>query len=702
MTEELYIISGGQRISLDLNIPSGITLKYSSNLFTDLSNITASHSYTFKLPLTENNRRAFDLADDVRHTSQLVRKRLSCEYFYNGTPIVSRGNIYLSSVEDGTYQAVLTWEVVEGLQKMKDEDLSLCELRKLLGDEEELTNDIVYIGRRDEVFDNTKNILYPLYNCGAIYYEWYWNADTQYDHTFDLKKLKQRVYASGESMPVMPVRHILSMINKAYGTKFELGEDVSFGASDDWTVYDPISMGMIPLVDRKMTDKQIDAFSFSLNNARGFSSWFLDDMIVATFSNYAKGDLSPISPEGGTAFTVGYNLHSYLAVELDGILTVWCNKSEGVVLRVIGITSRAVGSDIEVTHDELATMEPTDTTYISSTKYVYTFDFRKGNWRKRISVPESSHAMYVIAFDADLGYPAISGNVKVYVDNSNSNTPAWCDSITNLPDVKCLDFVKSLYLMVGAFPKMNSDGSVTPLYYRSLYTKMSDRDAVDWSDKVIDTTTDLAENTSYAVEGLAQNNYYLMANDDPEKTEQEKNSQGDIYADSYGVIKMDSGIADRKKDIYKAPWYGRYIRNSEFGWMGTGETIKAWTPEYKKAEPKPAYGLAYQQGLERRYPYEEDGQIYYEYEHDEYNKIFSMSIYEPFRYMFGYTFLEQILADVHVIKEKLLLTEIDLVNIDYTMPVYIEKYNSYFAIISIEANLSNGYVTAELIKLPTS
>lgn len=706
MTEELYIINGEQRISLDLNVPSGITLKYSSNLFTDLSKITASHSYTFKLPLTENNRRAFDLADDVRHTSKWLRKKISCEYCCNGVPVITNGYIYLSSIEEGSYQAVLTWDVAPGLQKIKEENVSLRELRKLLGNDEELTTDVISIGPRGTSFNNTEKIQYPLYNCGAQYYQWYWNAIDQNDYKYSLDKLEQRPWADGESMPVMPVKYILSMINKAYGTKFELGEEVSWGASDAWTIHDPITLGLIPLVGRELTDAQIEEMTLSLHDARCVDISWDGSRRLIYFVGFSKGSLSDITPV--MAFdnksVMGYSIRyaPSIAVDLDGIVTVLTESKETSTLYV-----SAIKADNSI--EDLASMKPTEIRLSEGygfLRYYHIFDFRKSAFRQRLSVDNNGLVNHQI--NIDVGGQRIynvSGEVKVYLDTSDMNIHYDCDAITNLPDISCLDFVKSLFFMIGAFPKLNKDGSITAGRYADILYRY----AKDWSDKVIDSTTDLPENTAFTIDDMAQSNYYLMGNDDPEKSDKEIGEQKDVYAKSWGVIKIDNAVAEKKKDIYKAPWYSRYIRNTEYGYLPTGDTIKAWTPyyeegwaqpKYKEATPKPAYCIAYQQPLSRHYTYEEEGQLYHEYEFDEYNKVFSLQVYEPFKNMDGYTYLQKILNDVHVIKEKLLLTELDLVNIDYTIPVYIEKYNSYFAIISIEANMSNGYVTAELIKLP--
>ena len=78
--EELYIITENGREQLDLPSPSDITLKWVSNLFNDISKLTCSYSYTFKIPTTTKNRRILNLADDIRHESGMVRKAVRAEF----------------------------------------------------------------------------------------------------------------------------------------------------------------------------------------------------------------------------------------------------------------------------------------------------------------------------------------------------------------------------------------------------------------------------------------------------------------------------------------------------------------------------------------------------------------------------------------------------------------------------------------------
>ena len=65
----------------------------------------------------------------------------------------------------------------------------------------------------------------------------------------------------------------------------------------------------------------------------------------------------------------------------------------------------------------------------------------------------------------------------------------------------------------------------------------------------------------------------------------------------------------------------------------------------------------------------------------------------------SYAYLQKILKDPVIITETLNLNEFDLRDIDYSVPVYLNKYNSYFAVGSIKRD-SKGKCKCELIKLP--
>lgn len=62
-------------------------------------------------------------------------------------------------------------------------------------------------------------------------------------------------------------------------------------------------------------------------------------------------------------------------------------------------------------------------------------------------------------------------------------------------------------------------------------------------------------------------------------------------------------------------------------------------------------------------------------------------------------YLRQILNKPILITENFELNEFDLRDLDFSVPVYLNKYNAYFAIVSITRD-SKGICKCEMIKLP--
>ena len=115
MKEELYIYTkDGVRKNIDLNTPSGITLKWVSNLFNSLDKVNCSYSYTFNIPMTRHNREVFDNAEDVRHISNLLGYKMKCEYIQNGIPLLKMPISIFQNARVASIPACLLGEFLMG------------------------------------------------------------------------------------------------------------------------------------------------------------------------------------------------------------------------------------------------------------------------------------------------------------------------------------------------------------------------------------------------------------------------------------------------------------------------------------------------------------------------------------------------------------------------------------------------------------
>ena len=150
-----------------------------------------------------------------------------------------------------------------------------------------------------------------------------------------------------------------------------------------------------------------------------------------------------------------------------------------------------------------------------------------------------------------------------------------------------------------------------------------------------------------------------------------------------------------------------YILNRKIPSFDTGSTIKSWTladeadskernsiyNRLEFCEPEPALGIIKERDITQEL---NTGEISVK------GQVMTMEVWNGFSQLQtndSYKYLQEIIRKPFVIKEDMLLNEFDLLDLDYTRPVYLDKYNSYFAIVSIQRD-SNGKCKCELIKLP--
>ena len=276
--------------------------------------------------------------------------------------------------------------------------------------------------------------------------------------------------------------------------------------------------------------------------------------------------------------------------------------------------------------------------------------------------------------DYDLIRISAYGGGNVIIDKESSNIILKNPNITenikygtyypvgsNLPNIKVVDFIKQICWLFGLFA-IKSDTGVSFISVNKIIDNKNK--AVDWSKKLVPTGW-TAEETSYTFGDFAQKNYF--------RYEENENAKS---ADGYMVVQ--NKTLDHEKDLVKLPYTaggdnGDMSSVPYFKWNDDGENIdlvdcgdrimylhyESGTGEYPKLSFK---GLSFNEIILKYYSYYQD------------------HIKSPF-----------------VIKDTFRLTEIDLKNLDYTIPVYIERYAAFFAIISIKSQ--GDYSECELLKL---
>lgn len=700
MYEELYIVENGKRFGIDLATPSGITLVYKSNIFGDLSKITCSYTYTFKLPLTANNRRIFDNADDIRCASNKIRKRLTAIYIQNGIPLFNNANLYIDSTEN-CYNAVMTWGVIDGFSAMKDNDISIKELNY----EEDTT--FGPVSTLMSSFKNDVSAVRPLYNAGATYVSPNGNKNTYIGYNFF-------------PLPCVPIYKIVQLINAYYSTNFVLGEDYSYGDSKDMN--NLLKFGVIPLVSAKQSDEEInsnatDCFVHSMtsgykryekpNIIHGYASTPGRPMNWQYFEEVRDTEGKLYGLKNKSNSKVFATIKGYFGFTIkSGSTEITSNSETKPVLKVYGYSSYSGISQVV----ELASVDGTYKTHYSdeysqygdgNLRWRFEFTEKYGSERIEVEIPANTTVFFGIECgdktdivgsgesDPPVFYPELKPESNRY-SATDTSCNSWPIPIgPNLPDISCMTLMKALFYMIGAFPTTDSSGNIVPMYYDSLKENIINGVANDWSNKVTTDVSVLPNKTTYTVSGFGQRNYYLMKNDNLDSKGAE--SESDVYASGIGVIECNNETIEKKKTIIQLPFYGAYLHNLKNKKFSTGNTIKFWVREneVKTVEAKPAFGLV-TPFIQKKY----DGSTG--------NTWLGLEIWDGFANILlnpSYAYLARIMENPVIITENLLLNELDLRSLDYSVPVYLSKYGAYFAIVSITRD-SKGICKCELIKLP--
>lgn len=282
----------------------------------------------------------------------------------------------------------------------------------------------------------------------------------------------------------------------------------------------------------------------------------------------------------------------------------------------------------------------------------------------------NNYSYVTINFIIQNGYTIIEGNggiVKlssINYDNKQLSYGGVYPIGSNLPDISVVDFIKQICWLFGLFAiKIDTGVFFMPV------SKIIDnkKKAVDWSKKLVPTGW-TAKETSYTFGDFAQKNYF--------RYEENENAKS---ADGYMVVK--NKTLDHEKDLVKLP----YTAGGDNGDMRAVPYFK-WSDDGTIVELEDCGDRIMQLVISFDSQGNEDARL-----------DFSDLKFKNRVSRFGLSYYQDLIKSPFVIKDTFRLTEIDLKNLDYTIPVYIERYAAFFAIISIKSQ--GDYSECELLKL---
>lgn len=592
MKEELYI----KGESVDLG-DSEITLNFKSNLLGDISKITASNSYTIKLPRTNKNIRLLDFPDVAGHESYMMRDYFNAEYYRNGVKLFDAKAVLISCSEDG-FDVALTWGMSEKFIQLMNDDKSIQEFA---------------------------DMALP------------WNSSTTYDNGLVNGQLSHGYIRHNAGIDVDSNRDKI-FIHPSVNCMRLLEEIASYyGLTMDWGSYKQyIELLYLPLISQKASSK----YNFFEANITGTLD---SDIKYVKFTQINRVDGINIS----NTETYGDVVRIYetsLDWELD--ILIYTNKHNTLNVVELAFYSNAQYiKSLQISSNDIG---------LCAYKGVIPFD-----------ITEYSNITIRIRINNGALLGIIKSYIKIFSEDVQSVSYNQYYPIgSNLPDISVVDFIKQICWLFGLFA-IKSDTGVSFISANKIIDNKNK--AVDWSKKLVPTGW-TAKETSYTFGDFAQKNYF--------RYEENENAKS---ADGYMVVK--NKTLDHEKDLVKLP----YTAGGDNGDMRAVPYFK-WSDDGTIVELEDCGDRIMQLVISFDSQGNEDARL-----------DFSDLKFKNRVSRFGLSYYQDLIKSPFVIKDTFRLTEIDLKNIDYTIPVYIERYAAFFAIISIK---SQGYYSeCELLKL---
>lgn len=124
MTDQQLYIDG---VLMDMSEESAITLDIKSNLFRDITKMTANTTYTINLPKTAHNMAVLQFAGKPSTSSKYPYIFHTARFFRNGLEIIRNGRASVLSVKE-TIEISIYWGLFQALETLQSSDLKLNEL----------------------------------------------------------------------------------------------------------------------------------------------------------------------------------------------------------------------------------------------------------------------------------------------------------------------------------------------------------------------------------------------------------------------------------------------------------------------------------------------------------------------------------------------------------------------------------------------
>ena len=588
---------------MDMGKGFNFVLLYQSPIFTDISKIVSNRTSTIRLPKTINNLRVIENCQIPNSDAQAPYKTHNCEIWCNGVPIVQRGVAMIFGITN-QIEISIVWG-----NRSNTEAIFEKRLRELASEDRD------YI-RWD---NNLQYLSNQLTSVGFLHMDFGQGAgNKQYTH------------------PVVSFKYLLDKISTDSGLQIEY--------SLKWR--DLFNLTYVPLLE-----KNTDERATSQNTPRFYIDRNVNIVELSDPINAIQGN-SFVAWEDGEAYFTGQQTFQ--------------------TTEVLGSSHTA---NIRIYNNNISTTAPVriisglvQSISIGDERYELQIQFDFTDSDSIFNVQKGGLIVWYIEID---GSPfgssklqAASGEIWFHINSNNVPFGGIFPIVPNLPDITCMDALRSIMTMYGLFAyyDINNPDVMRLFSIDDIYSRIPG--AVDWTHKLV--TGNSFDEITFTFQDYARENYLRYLND----------STVQVNAD--GAIQVRNDNLIREKDIAELKYAPSDNRNGF-----------AYIPLYTSESD----GIKFNK-LSNRV-------LYPEFYNNHFRGVFSNLLHfagDNGLIKNYYSKFQDVIYQPKVIKGRFLLNEIDLLGISLLTPIYLEQTGKYYAIIKIQSEI-NGIASCELIQL---
>ena len=675
---------------LDIGSGNTLTLDYVSNLLSDVSKISSSRSFTVKLPRTRRNDTVLDIAVVPQHQSERPYRYLPCRVYVDGIDVAGEASMYLVSAEASTYNAVIVFGLMQQYKAWVDAGRTLKEL-------EDSGQSIIWNWRAAYTFVPPSGSTHDTGQYPPIWYGDDPNVQT-YTPANGLGKLMYYgIYTPGFDRsdksvdaanihPFVTVRELWERIVNENGLNFRLPNWVELDMENLAVVLTKVSGNSTQGTPNADNNSGIgtNPDTIRLSAALAFG-W---NIMCTTVGNcYKNGNATTKSKilYKGDGDSVSLQITLLLA-DSSSFPYNGSNRSASFILNDVGhmeyldlcvyvyATQQTIRLTPTYTNIGILWQGTVNVPCLNAVEGDAVADIWIDNDIRMLSyLPGAFDTYWMLGrddWDRLFRFSQCSIGVTYYTGSFIYPHPVF-RCFPNLPDIKQLDFVKMVCNLYGLFPCQTPSG----IDFIEI-DKLEDNkpDAYDWSRYLLDDDPDAPHHTDWHMTDLARRNRVSY-----------KEDEKDLVIDE-AFLTVDDDTLDREKDLFTIPLAasdGDYIDQYDL------------TPLYDDSVDPPAL-------------------IGYEAEFNEcVHRLMRVVQWYPYKLTvlaFQGLSAEQIIAERYasyqayvnqprIVTERLRVPLADLRTLDYSRPVFLDKYGRHFAIIDIKWTVTQDTCEAKLLML---